>query len=493
MKENLFKIAKRTVSATLAVTMLCAMLSGCKKTIRISSEIDGTGESEYIIDWSEDTVSDSSVLNSNAALSGSNQKNGSSSSSSAGPALTPKTDYDVYANIPKNVKKIKILTWYTPDRNEKKVIDAFEKKFGIEVKITSTDTASYLNKLTTLVASNDAPDAAGFFRFPTPAVKNLFETINVATSDKGGAINLEKDIAYDKSAMESQSWKGNYYAVQLKGNWFADRPVTIYNKTLFKNKGIEDPGSLMASGKWNWTTFEAAAKAMTYKNEGIQIYGCGSTDLEFVTMLSATTGTNMVSFNNASGTIINNTQNPQFIKGIEFVTRLRSSGYCIPRGSDWHMFTNGQCAMWITGASQVKKGREFDSMSDEWSATFVPCPEGQKIVIPYYNVSWGFPLGAKNPVAASYFVRWLLDSSNWDIRATFSSDEMYNNWLAQQNSDYQTCMWNIGPFLSISPGLSDSLVTITWGNINDVSTGLKSISGSVDNAIASTVNQIKVK
>ena len=486
------KLLKKAATSLLAATLILSA-AGCTKTVQITSEIEGTEGSDYIIGWEDAETSSNDVLTSTSSPSSNGEDTSPQNNGGTSSVFTPQVNFNVYENIPKNVKQIKVLLWYTPDDAEKKVISSFEDKFGIKVKLICTDNAGYLTRLTTLVASNDAPDVAALYDFPAPVIKGLFNTVDVATSDKGGAFNFEKDLAYDTEAMKYASWNGKQYGVQLKGNWHADRGVIIFNRTLFKNQGITDPLTLWKQGKWNWKTLEQCAKDMTFKNKsnGIQVYGFGPSNQIPIFKLLASAGTNIITINNDKGTISNNVTDKTVIEGVSLYTRMKKSGYCVPGGSDWSMFTKGQCAMWLSEHNQVKVGREFDSMTDDWTTVPIPSPEGKEIISAYTSTSFGIPKGAKNGIAGSYFIRWLLDSNNWNIRATFKTQEMYDTWVKQQS--YKTSYDRIAPILNNSSGLINSLVNITAGSENDVATGLKSLMGSVDNAINTTLNEMSTK
>lgn len=485
----------RLFALAVAVVMLLSAV-GCTKTVRTYSSYVG-GDDDVIIGWEEDdegtgdgvltgdngntTTGGSTTTGGNTTTTGGNTTTtGGTTGSGNNATETPTVNFDVYANIPKNVKQIKVLLWYTPDATEQAVISAFEKKFGIKVKQINTDTSGYLSKLTTLVMSKDAPDVAALYDFPTPVTKDLFESIDVATSDKGGAFNLEKDNALDLNAMNLTSWKGKYYGVQLKGNWHENHEIVIFNRTLFKNKGITDPYTLWQNGQWNWSALESCAKNMTYLNNGVQIYGLAAGSNVLPTAFAASTGTNLLTIDNKNGNIINNFGDSNVLNALTFVTRLRSAGY-VSSDTDWNTFVKGQCAMWVTNTTQVKKGREFDQMTDDWTYVPVPSPDGQTQVAGYTTITFGIPKGAKNGIAGSYFIRWLLDSNNWNIRNTFSTEEHYNIWLKLH--EYQTCYYPIYPVLDNSSGLRNSIEQVTKGSVNDVATGLKALSGSADSAI----------
>lgn len=508
MKNKL--LWKRTVSAVLA-SLLAITVSvsfpSCTTTVtgpvESGESTSSSGESRpdnssaNISSPNGSDVSGGNTTSSNNATSGNNpggilrpQSTGSTSTTTSRPNTssqspgTPTPTFDPYENIPTDVKQIKILLWYTPDAAEQAVLDAFTEKFGIDVRVISTDNAGYLSRLSTLVASNDAPDVAGVYNFPVPITRGLFNTIDVATTDKGGAFDLERDPAYDLDAMELYSWKGAYYMVQLKGNWHADRPVLIFNRTMFNSRGVTDPATLWKAGNWNWDTYKSCAEQMTYTRDGLQVYGTNEAD----TILMASAGTSYVTVDNANGTISNNLSDPDVLNALSFCSELKNSGVVAPMGTDWQIFTQGRCAMWITGASQVKKGREFDNMTDDWSSVPIPCPKGQEVIAPYATVSFGIPKGARQGIAGSYLIRWLLDANNWDILSTFSHDGTYETWVAQQ--DYKVSFYAVSPILNFSSGLSDSLQRVTWGNVNDVPTGLKSLSGNLDSAINSIIHEM---
>ena len=101
------KNLKRTVALMLVLIMAFAV-TGCTKTVKTASTIEGSEGSDYGIGWEEADVSGTDELNSDAAGSNSSSTSSSGSSSSSGTntsssVFTPEATFDVYKNISFNL------------------------------------------------------------------------------------------------------------------------------------------------------------------------------------------------------------------------------------------------------------------------------------------------------------------------------------------------------------------------------------------------------
>lgn len=492
---NKLKVMKSVVGVLLASSMLFSFAACGDSSKDTSSQTTSTNTSSIDGASSEDGGLQTGDLTSSATSSGSTGipilKPSSSNISSKASSNTPTSstghvesgDYDAYANIDHlRGTTVKILLWYTPSADETKVMNDFTAKTGIKVKPIRTDNAKYLSRLSTLVASKDAPDCAALFddKYPTGVIKGLFDDINK------GAFDLKNDPYIDLDTMKYVSWGGKQYGVTYKESPYNDRPMVFFNKTMFKNKGVTDPGTLWKNGKWNWDTFAECAEKMTSTTGSVTTYGLGNTSDTIMQYLLASNNTNFVTLNYDKGTITNNLKDAKVLQAMSFYSNLSAKKLVAPEGNTWELFTAGKCAMYAYGQSWGYTDGSFGKLKDEWTAVPFPSPAGQKHINPVNVLMWGLGKNCKNPEGGSYLVRWLNVSNNDIIKKRFSQ-ETYKAWEA--NLTAEVCpMWGYGV---LGVNLYKELAAVSRGNVNDISTKLAAKSGSVDNAIKTIVNEMQ--
>lgn len=477
--------AIRLAAVLLALVMLLASV-GCSttKTITTSSDVWVT-EDGYEED-ADGGDADKSGGDSQTQSGKTGSKKSGQTITTTGSGYTENItgNFDPYKGADKyKGKTVKVLFWFTPDANEQKIIDDFTKKTGIKVKIYSTENAKYGSKLSSMVASGNSPDVAAVFDsyYPSLITKGLFENI-----DKG-VFDLKNDPAYNIPVMDMYSWKGNYYGVAFKNAWSTSHSLLYFNRTLFSNAGVTDPLTLFNQKNWNWDTLKDCAVKMTKNINGVSVYGLGNTMPSY---LLASYGTDIVTVDNANGIITNNLKDPKVIKTFEYIADMRSSGCVAPESLNgtWSLFTNGQCAMWMTGQNWIENGGFFDDLKDDWSAVPIPSPKGEKQIYSVNAAIYGLPKGCKNPEMGSYFIRWHQDIGNWDISGRCNTPELYELYKNVFSNDVYCPMLGAYMFGSV---FNNGICDASFGNVNDVTTVLATHSGSLDSAISSLVSSMK--
>ncbi|MFB5759840.1 ABC transporter substrate-binding protein [Paenibacillus medicaginis] len=156
--------------------------------------------------------------------------------------------------------ELRMTWWGSQTRHDltTKVIKLFEEKHpGITIKPEYSGWDGYFDKLTTQVAGSNAPDIVQMdYAFLTDFAR------------RGALLDLtpyseSKELRtgeHDKSMLKAGTIDDKLYAITLGVN----APGVIYDATLFKELGIEDPQE-----SWTWEDFgEIAAKIAAAKGEG---------------------------------------------------------------------------------------------------------------------------------------------------------------------------------------------------------------------------------
>ncbi|MBO9600693.1 MAG: extracellular solute-binding protein, partial [Cohnella sp.] len=181
-----------------------------------------------------------------------NQGNGGSPGSQASPSETA-----VQSN-----EKIHLRFTYWGSTYEKEVIskaiDKFEKDTGISVEGIIIP-SEYETKLTTMIASNDAPDV-GYLGPPT-AYKWY---------EDGKLANIKELFQSDTDTAESDFVDG---VIARKGDGIVglmnnlESFALFYNKDAFAEAGVETPPTKPGDA-WTWEEFIEVAKKLTIDNKG---------------------------------------------------------------------------------------------------------------------------------------------------------------------------------------------------------------------------------
>lgn len=329
-------------------------------------------------------------------------------------------NYDPYDGTKDHKGEIvKMLVWWTLTDNEKKIIQDFTDKYGIEVKLINTTLSEYQTKLASMITSRNSPDLAAVQAeyFPMAAIKNRMQPLDT------DFWNLDKDKALDTAQMEQFVWDNKYYGVNVKGSWFSEKAVVFYNKSMFENAGLDTPFDMFKAGNWNWNTLKEAAEKLTNSKKGV--YGWGDRSYNRINWLLSN-DTDLVKIEN--GKINENLTDKKVEESFAFISDMISEG-CVLVDSSLEDFTSGKVAMYVAGSSYMQTQATLNTqMKSDWGVAPFPSPEGADAMIANAGCVWGIPTGAKNVEAASYFIRYFLDPANESEERVANDEckEVYN-------------------------------------------------------------------
>lgn len=479
----------RFLALLLVFCIMSFSFAGCKKD---SSDVTSTdGNSNLLIgdatDTDDDDDEDVSSDGSAGVVSGNKDNTGNKGNTGGGTTGKPNENHKIdeakkksfLESVPKSLsgQTVRVLIWWPAGTTEKAKAAAFEKATGIKIKFVQTSVGSgpYYQKLSALKAQNSAPDLACILQesFPQAIMQDYFQPLSV------GKLDLSDSI-YDKNTMEQFKWNNKYYGAMIKSSTMVTFNVCFFNKDIFKKANVTNPYDLWQKGQWNWDTLVSTSQELMKKNSKLSAAITGDYGANF---LVQTAGTDAVKFSN--GKIINNCSDPLLSTAWKFLNDL-SSKYKVFSGVGYSSFFSGDIPMLFTGNYIAQRGDTLDKQAKfSWGYAPLPCPKGQKTVVSSMAKLWGFPVGAKNTEAASYWLRYWLDSSFDPADAPLWSDKVggfleFNDWLWEQNKQFNNYQ-----------GIVNYGGSYTWEQMNNslgggadkVDSNLKSWSGTIDSNI----------
>ena len=429
------------------------------------------------------TTSGAGLVSQGGNNGGSTGNGGNSGSGSGKPVGTPSQNYkpnveetkSFLESVPKSLKgtNVRVLIWWPAGVTETAKAAAFEKATGIKIKFVQTGLGGeYTTKLSSLIQQKNSPDLAciGQDDFPALIMQNNFQPLDAAKLDL-------KDKIYDIDTMNYFKYDGKYYGAMVKSSTMITFYCTFFNRDMFKKYGVKNPYELWQAGNWNWDTFVSTAQEIKKK---ASLSGAVASDYGAYYIVQSA-GTDPVKFNN--GKMINNCKDPLLEKAWKFKNELTAK-YNVMSSGGYQTFMSGSVPILLTGNYIAQRGDTLDKQAKfDWAMAPIPCPKGQKTVVPGAVKLWGIPRGAKNAEAAGYWLRYWLDASFDPVdKPLWSNDEAtaFNNWLWEQPKQFT----NFTGIVSYGGNYSWETMTNDLSHAGDnIKSVLDSWSGTIDKNI----------
>lgn len=489
----------RFISVLLCILLLLSLISCGGKQSSDSSLTDSsttseeTNDTDSTSDGTDDTSSDSSNTGSTNGGDGGTTASGKKTAAATtkkNQTTTTKRQVDV-SIYPKtlNGKTARILLWDTPTDNDKLMYNNFTKVTGCNVKFVQTTYENYAYKLSSMVASNDAPDTAFLIprNYPSFILKDLLQPIDKYVK--------KDDPLLDFSAMNHFKFNDQYWGIASKST--AEHFVVFFNKTMFDEaKNVnKNPLELYNEGNWNWNTFADLVQKMVAKDSSGNIVRYGLA-LDRVHTFMDSTGIDFVTVN--GNDLKNNIKDPRVKKAWEFIKELTFvRNYGIKVANPPSFFAQGKAAMCIEGHWAVDRGSNnapLKSMRDKWDwVPFPKYPDGQSYQ-PIEAGVWGVPYRSKNPEAGYYLARWVIDPASLD---GVEGAEKPNQYRTKADVDRLEVVYASNKFSTMTVGiLGDALWDLWWDLLNpenQVGTVIDNWVPTINNHINRVLNEIPKK
>ena len=350
---------------------------------------------------------------------------GNNSKVDAKPTKSTKFAKDPYSDIPESVKgtTVEFLMNRTITDDDKAIIAKFEKLTGIKVKLTYAAYGSYGETVANRVAAKNAPDIINGERIAYP---NGF--ISLCDPMDEEVFKLD-DPFWDKQAMQGSKLRGEYYGVISTKSLYYDARIMMYNVPLMKKilgtkYNTQSPRALWKAGKWN---LDALYDLST------TIKDAGYTPLTYISQydFALASGQDLVKYDGTK--FSSNVSNTTLRKAWEWFNKLRNSeGYSEPYNDS--NFLAQKTLMFInTTYNCYNKNSIAGKAKFEVDAVPVPGLNGVTNAPCDYR-TYSIAKGAKNPVAAAYFIRYWADNSNTNEKAEAVNNNVWEtaNFVSNQ-------------------------------------------------------------
>ncbi len=309
---------------------------------------------------------------------------------------------------------ITYATWRNPAQYEDgPVVKAFEKKYGITVKVDLMTESEYTQKVLANIQTKKSPDIY-FSTYTFPYCIEALQPIDVAK------LNLNESI-WDKALIDLATVKGKTYLVDTVGNIWKDEDMIVYNKKIFRDANIPTPEELQAAGNWNFDTMTQCMKKVAALGTD---YVGGAVHLEG---LIHSAGASVIGYKD--GKFYNGTQNAVTQEIMQWASTGLKEGWLGTTSiyEALNQFPSNKVGIAVLHSFSLKKTGYLRNMkSSDIGFTTLPSYKGKEPPATSFVRGWGICKGAKNPVAAGIFLRYYLDVNNYDTGSAFISKDAEN-------------------------------------------------------------------
>jgi multiple sugar transport system substrate-binding protein len=373
------------------------------------------------------------------------------SSGSSAPASAP-----AHVAAPKQPTTITFVSWVGSQPSMKKLAAQFHQKYPtITVNFINTSADSEQQKLTTMIAGGNPPDAA----YVDSGTVGDFASRGVLTS-------LNPYIAQSKVVKASEyipaframaTYQGQMYGLPFDG----ESTAIFYRKDLFAAAGITSPPK-------TWAQFLADAKALTdpaKKQYGFALFGQEAAYYWYPWLWSAgghlvTPNGKQILFDSPAGQAAAN-----FYLGLR---KYAPPDYWNSNSYDGRVaFPNGQAAMyeagsWFGGTME----QEFPKINGKWGV--FPIPVNKRCATTIAGDSLVLFKGSPNASAAWLWIEFLSQKKNievWNAGTKGSTELPPVTSLLASPQTYKLNPWLRGFTADMKCGVSETGRVAQWGQI----------------------------
>ncbi len=388
----------------------------------------------------------------------------------------------VKAKMPANLRGSTLVFYNWNELNSitdaQKVVNAFTKDTGIEIKYQVGNYGTYVTEIAAKQAAKSAPDIVRM-KDLNPALLAMLQPL----SDTGYDFN---DAAWDQDVMSRYSYKGVAYATNMANTVMQQPNVLLYNKELISKYGLNDldPYALWKKGQWNWNKFVEVCEAFKEEAEDNYIAYSMFKWQDFAQIQ----GSDFVLYTEDG--FKNNAADPKLTDGLRKIIQMKEDGLVTALAWQRTPFEAGNILFFHDSIIGARKTHfYFASMKTEGMLGIVPLPkiDGQD----YYQLfaeleAYAVPIGAKNAAAVPYFLRYWLDSANYNVNQFFANKtvlEVYNHCMKQKN---RFMTYNYSYVITAENGFNEFVTEIVNSSPAGVATHLNSKKNEIESAVRLT-------
>lgn len=395
------------------------------------------------------------------------------------------TEDEFFADMPEELRgtKVQFATWIDHEATEtSNTLRGFERETGMDIEITAVPQASYLQKISSLIAADEAPDViVENSGFPTTL------SVLAPLSWEENCID-PKDPFWDQGITEL-STVGNetYLVIAANSTWNMVGAYVLYNKTSLVENGIKTPLELYEENNWNLDTFISTLRQMKQRylqNEEPAIVAVGHVLDMF--------GAAQIKRNKETGLLENGLRSPEALAALQWCVKYKDEGLFDLSNDQGNAMRYGGMLLGGAYSLRSKPGWFYDDDWRDYEAVVLPKINATDEEYPKTCTSraYGICKAAKNPKGGGYFLRYFLNGDNYDLNEVFKNEMCKNMFLDLRDKymDYNDLEIAYGIYSVVSPDVGTAaggvLRSIKKASYAQLGTELSKGQNVVDAAVA---------
>ena len=425
---------KRILALLMAIAMLFAV-AGCggddadnnsSATDKTSStetnddveDLTGVSDDDFFSDAVEDIEDIGTTQD-----GGTGNQSGSTGNSASGSKPSAAQNANYWKEMTKNMpdfagKTIQVYNWNAQEEYPglASVIKSFTKATGVKVKWVREDYGTYIQKLTSLIAVDKAPDIIRTHS-PTPHMWALSQDLSVSKyNDYGNEV-------WDQAFMSNHTVNGKVYATNSTSSIIVGPAILFYNRSLITKYNLDDPYKLWQNDKWSLDTFENLMRAYKKATGNAAIGG---------DMIEKYLG----GIYGIKGEIVFDTKQQKFVTNLDdsrLIGAMQRAADIMNKENltvSWGLdeFDRGDILMFCgTGVTAKRMNPYAATVKAAGNLGTVPWPtlSGKKsdAISGWGDDGFAIPKGSPNPEIFPYYVFYVSDPARYDLSTYFADDQ----------------------------------------------------------------------
>lgn len=331
---------------------------------------------------------------------------------------TSLTRDQVMAAMPASVKNTTLKFFCWSDLKTSTYGDAireFEKKSGIRFETEICTKDQFSSQLAGKISSGSSPDMCLSFDNSTSYMKNL------VSIDKSG-FNFN-DTAWDKALMDSFTFGGRTYAMNIQDSPNKNMGVIYYNKKALRKAEMtdKDPYKIWEKNEKDWTWAKLWSMCEEFLKANRNRDGYYGMNLPSSRLYANCFDASFFNYDAQKGQWVNLMKSSVTAKRYEELVDKVNKKYCT-EADNGTAFTQGQTLFQFGFSSTMERDQTVGAALGD-NLGIVPVPSDSTHMPLYEYYAFSIPIGAKNAAAVPYFVRYVCDPKTYDLSTFYKTPE----------------------------------------------------------------------
>ncbi len=336
------------------------------------------------------------------------------------PGVSSADEEEFFLDMPSELRgtTVHFATWIDHTKTDTAVcLSGFAETTGMKAELVAVNEKDYITKVTSLIASDQAPDVL-IDNNEFPRTLDLLMPLEVETT----TLDVTDPFWNQNSVKRFTVGKYCYLVNGSKSSWDMVGSITYFNRTILEENGITTPTELVEQDNWNvdsmWTLMQQIKGACGFKRPGTSI-----AVESWINMY----GGAQITWDVESNTFKNTLKSEETKKAIDYLMRAKDAGLATIIDNHDEEIVSGNIALQICGAYGLRKSPGWFYNMDINDLGFEVLPKLNKddANYPYTSSARGYGIckGSDNPKGAAYFLRYFLNEEHYDVNQIFKNEE----------------------------------------------------------------------